>query len=91
MKLQEIAARISAHLKRFEADKTTVNAARPGHEGTRPYYCPYATVAGRYVAIVYASYQGHSNVPKADAERYLAMLDDGFVGRHFEALRRKKR
>lgn len=88
MKLRDIAERINAHLTRFEADKT-INAPRPTHDNTRPYYKAYATTAGRYVRITYVNYQGATNVPKAEAERYLTMLDDGFVGRHFEALRRK--
>jgi hypothetical protein len=92
VKLQEIAERISAHLARFEADKN-INAPR-AHENNRgqvsrlpPYYHASAYASGRYVGIRYVSYQGVTHVSKDDAARYLRMLDDGYVGTHFEALR----
>lgn len=87
--MKELAARISAHLKRFEADPEINRhaAARREQDRTVPYYTARAFVAGAWIGIVYVSYQGATNVPRADAERYLAKLDAGFVGRHFEALR----
>ena len=69
--------------------------------GGLPYYVPdrltfesdavlvaRAFVAGRYIGICYVNYQGHSNVTRADAERYLEWLDAGNVGKHHQAPRR---
>lgn len=58
-------------------------------QGSSPYFQPNAYQAGRYVGVCYISFQGASNLSKADAEKYLAWLDAGNVGRHYEALREK--
>jgi hypothetical protein len=84
MKLDEIASRINAHLKRFEADPK-INVARGGN--LRPYYYAGAHRRGRFVGVRYVSFQGVRSISKADAERYLAWLDAGNEGRHHEALR----
>lgn len=84
LKLAELAERIDAHLRRLEADKdVNVNPRAPK---LKMLYSAAAEPAGRFVAIRYVSYQGFMNVSKADALAYLAALDGGFVGRHFEAL-----
>ena len=62
MKLDEIAKRILAHLKRFEADP--VINARDRKYGTTPYYCSMASRAGSRVAVCYVIYQGASNLTK---------------------------
>jgi hypothetical protein len=84
MKLQEIADRIKAHLDRFESDKT-INVAKDGRS-IHPYYNANASVAGRYVRIVYVSFQGETNLSKSDATEYLQWLDAGNVGKHYKAL-----
>ena len=71
MKLAEIAARINAHLKRFEP-----------YYGARA----WAGGRWVYVAYT-SSLEFDSHLSKADAERYLDWLDAGNVGRHWEALR----
>lgn len=78
MKLDEIASRILAHLKRFEADKK-INASKYGV----PYYMVNAYRAGTRVGVAYVAYQYHSKLKKADAEAYLAWLDAGNVGTHY--------
>lgn len=85
MKLDEIAARISAHLKRFEKDPK-INVTVGGSSGVRTYYNTSAARCGSRVGVCYVSYQGWTNLKKADAEAYLAWLDAGNVGRHYEAL-----
>ena len=85
MKLDEIAKRILAHLKRFEADP--VINARNRKYGTTPYYYSMAYRAGSRVAVCYVTYQGASNLTKDEALKYLAWLDAGNVGRHWRALR----
>jgi hypothetical protein len=85
VKLTEIAKRIDAHLKRFEADP--VINARPAPNRIQPYYRAYAWVAGRYVAVSYVTFQGHSNLTKEQAAAYLAWLDAGNVGQHYRACR----
>jgi hypothetical protein len=86
-KLAEIASRINAHLKRFERDRSGIN--KLDSHGLQPYYNAGAFPAGRYVGVCYINYQGVTNLTKADALKYLAKLDAGYVGRHWDALRGK--
>ena len=82
---KDIAARIDAHLRRFEADKV-IN--KPDEKyGTCRYYHAGAWANAGWVNVKYVSYQGVTSLKKADAEKYLAWLDAGNVGRHWEALR----
>lgn len=87
MKLLEISAKINAHLKRLEVDPV-LNVRSNGKNGPR-FYCAGSCVSGRYVAVMYISYQGSSKLSKADAEVYLAALDAGSNERHFEVMRSK--
>jgi hypothetical protein len=80
--LEDLAKRIRAHLKRFEADPAISQRGK----ATR-YWCTNAFRAGARLGLTYISYQGASYIKKAEAEKYLAWLDAGNVGRHFEALR----
>ena len=82
--MKELAAGIDAHLKRFEADPV-INAPSSEYR-TRPYYYAYCSSAGGRVYVQYVTYQGSSHLSKAQAEAYLAWLDAGNVGRHYEAL-----
>ncbi len=77
-----LAERIDVHLKRFEADKK-INAPDPKYK-TRSYYYAHARGMGHRVFIVYISYQGHSMITIDEATAYLAWLDAGNVGRHYE-------
>lgn len=79
LKLKEIAARIHAHLKRFEANPQ-INTER---RGLRIYYNPSAYPAGRYVSVCYISYQGRTNLTRVEALDYLKRLDGGYVGTHW--------
>lgn len=91
MKLAEIAARISAHLKRFEADPV-INRPRDGKEGgVRPYWMAGSWSSGRYVGVRYVSYQGASHLTKQEALDYLEWLDAGNVGTQFHMRRRALR
>ena len=81
MKTTEVAQRIDAHLKRFEADPV-INFAR---SVAKPYDRAFAHVSGGWVRIRYAFYWDTHSLCKADAERYLVWLDAGGVGRYFEA------
>jgi hypothetical protein len=76
--LQEIAARIKVHLKRFEASP----AVNIEVNMRKPYYFANAWRTGRYVAVVYVSYNSPHCMEKADALAYLAWLDAGNVGTH---------
>lgn len=89
MKLKEIAARISVHLKRFEADPE-INKPRGDRMSLTPYYNAGSFAAGRYVGIMYIGYQGHSNISKEAAEEYLEWLDAGNVGKHYWLESRKR-
>ena len=79
LKLKDIAARISAHLRRLEANKDT-NPVSSG--GTSKFYQAGACQGSKYVRIKYVSYQYTWSLERAEAERYLAALDSGFTGRH---------
>jgi hypothetical protein len=81
--MQELADRIDAHLLRLEGDPgfNLVHAST----GTSRFYgarCWY--FGGSYVAVRYVVYQGITNIRRADAESYLAGLDAGFQGNHFD-------
>jgi hypothetical protein len=75
----EIADKIRAHLKRFEADPA-INEKR---RGLSSYWTAGAGASGRYVYVQYIAYQGSTALSKADALAYLAWLDAGNVGRHY--------
>jgi hypothetical protein len=92
----ELALKIDAHLKRFERDPKINFGKRYDQErkrwvrdpmGLRDYFGANARGDRQRVRVIYIAYQGGSYLPIADAERYLAWLDGGNVGRHFEALR----
>ncbi len=85
MKLKEIAEAIAAHLARFETDPKANPVDR--NYGTHPFYRAGSWASGRYVCVVYVTYQGHSNLTKEQAIQYLDWLNAGNVGRHYEALR----
>jgi hypothetical protein len=89
MKLEEIADRINEHLKRFEAD-SVINAPNPNSKSC-PFYQAAAIRNGRYVAVKYVSYQHTSNLTRDEAEKYLAWLDAGNVGKHNQALAEQQR
>lgn len=82
MTLQEIAARIDAHLTRFERDPKT-NPVDPKYH-TMPFYGASAHVPprARKVYVVYVSHHGWKKIDREAAERYLAWLDAGNVGTH---------
>ena len=80
LKLADIAYRINAHLKRFEADPK-INRRDDG--GVR-YWVPYSWHAGSYVGVRYVNYQGDYFLTKAEALRYLAWLNAGNVGTHYK-------
>jgi hypothetical protein len=78
--LTEIARRIDAYLKRFEADPAIniLTCRRYIH----PYWKAGAYQTGRYVGIKYVSFQGAFNLTREEAEKYLDWLDAGNIGRH---------
>lgn len=93
-KIKELAARIDAHLKRFEKDPVINEERFYPHPRTgektsagHPYYYAAASASGRWVSIHYVAYQGNSSLTKAQAIKYLDWLDDGNVGRHSKAFR----
>lgn len=80
----ELAERIHAHLRLMEADPV-LNAPRPaGFLRLSPFYQAQAVAVGGRVHVQYVSYQGDSPLRLAEAERYLAWLDAGNKGKHFE-------
>lgn len=86
MKLREIAPQILEHLKRMEADpKINVQS---GERSTKlpPFWDSNAVYSGRYVYVTYVRYENISCLTKEQAEKYLAWLDAGNNGKHWEAL-----
>lgn len=93
MKLDEIATRITTHLSRIEAD-VILNPPRrfdrdlgrwvEGDGGTRRLWLARAQRAGSRVRVSYVSYQSAANLTRAEALAYLAWLDAGNVGTHYE-------
>lgn len=86
MKLTDAAERIGAHLSRIAADPK-LNPSRKEHGGTRAYFCPAAYARGSRVMVQYSNYQITSGLTKAEALAYLAWLDAGNVGTHYDAKR----
>lgn len=89
IKLDEIAKRIHAHLKRFERDpEINKEYSDEGRKGLQlhPYYHAGASSSGNRVLVQYVAYQGSSGLTKAQALQYLAWLDAGNVGKHWKAL-----
>lgn len=80
MKNVEIAERIRTHLKRFEADLSINKRNR----NLLAYWNSGAAASGRFVYVQYISYQGKSALSKTEALLYLAWLDAGNVGKHWE-------
>ena len=92
---RDLADRIDAHLKRIENDpklnpskhydkqlkKWTVDKTGMG---VRDFFSAYAVGDRHRVCVLYVSYQGNSHITIEEAEAYLAWLDAGNVGRHFE-------
>jgi len=92
----ELAQKIDAHLKRFERDPEINPGKRfdkeakewiPDEMGIRDYYGARAHGDRHRVWVIYVTYQGGDHLSIEDAQKYLAWLDAGNVGRHFEALR----
>ncbi len=78
---KELAGKIHVHLLRMEAD-ASINKSGTGRAR---YFRPSAHGTTR-VMVSYVSYQGHSTLTKAEAEKYLAWLDAGNNGKHHEGL-----
>lgn len=81
LKLREIATRIQAHLAHIERSQPKDAAPKDGG-----FYFANAWVAGSRVGVRYVSYQISTFLTKADAIEYLAWLDAGNQGRHYNAL-----
>lgn len=82
---KEIASRILAHLKRFEADPVINKEIKQGGMSISPYYNVNAYGNPRGIAVIYKSFQGTNQLDKESAEKYLAWLDKGKVGTHRDA------
>lgn len=88
--------KIDAHLRRIEGDLALNPPKRfdevrkawvPDPAGMCAYYGARARGDRHRVWVIYVSFQGGSYMSIEDAATYLAWLDAGNVGRHFEALR----
>jgi len=78
---EKIAARIQAHLKRMERDPS---ANKTSVYETSNFYGSSACGTRKGVKIKYVAYQNDWNLPAADAVKYLAWLDAGNNGKHFQ-------
>lgn len=87
MTMDEIATLIRAHLKRIEDDPkhnkrigaaSGMRLARYWHSG--------AGASGRFIYVCYVSYRGSTHLTRDEALIYLAWLDKGHVGRHWQAI-----
>lgn len=86
--LFDIAKRIDMYLKRFERDPIINENTKPDRSGLSLYFCACSGASGRYVWVKYIAYQGSSHLTREQAVTYLAWLDAGNVGKHWEALGR---
>lgn len=91
----ELAQKINAHLKRIEKSPKLNPGKRYDKErnkwvrdpnGLRDYYGAGARGDRHRVWIIYITYQGGRYLSIEEAEKYLAWLNAGNVGRHYESL-----
>jgi hypothetical protein len=91
MKTTEIAASISKYIDRFGSDPKIARKTWTDGNGVDRelslYWHGHAWRGGSRVMVRYVSYQSASSLTKEEAEQYLAWLDAGNVGRHYEALK----
>lgn len=78
----ELAEQINAHLKRFEADPEINQPPAGSASRISPFFNAGAFKHGNGVGVRYVSFQGASQLTRAQAEEYLAWLDAGNVGKH---------
>lgn len=87
---RDVALKINAHLQRIERSPTLNPRRRSDQDsdalGTYSYFDAGATGVRHRVWIRYVSYQGGSYLSIEVAQKYLAWLDAGHVGRHYEVL-----
>ncbi len=86
MTLIELAYRIQVHLRHMAADPR-INSVNS--DGLRPFYFPYASRCGSRVEIRYVTYQVSSKLTRENAEAYLAWLDAGNRGCHYDMEKKK--
>lgn len=86
MKLNDIALRLTAHLKRIEADP----ALNPPKDGVRDYFGACARCAGSRLMVTYSLTFAEHRLTKAEALAYLAWLDAGNVGKHWQMQKEQK-
>ena len=79
--LTEIAARIDAHLKRFEADPVIDIMAS---DGLPLFYHAAAVQVGGFVSLTYRLYQNGARIRRDRALAYLEWLDAGNIGKHYD-------
>lgn len=86
---EQLAYAINGYLEEFEAMHAPGSPVLVPTENKRVEFFGAGAISrgnGR-VQITYISYQGESLLTIEEAERYLAWLDKGYIGRHFEALK----
>lgn len=92
--LTETAKAIDAHLERFARTPEIATRKMTDGKGVERvvslFWNPICYRGGPRAKIRYVSYQYESSLTKAEAERYLAWLNAGNVGRHYEALKAEK-
>lgn len=77
---EHLATAIDGYLKEFEQ-------LEQDQDVKKSFYNASAIGEGPFVEITYISYQGASKLVIEEAEKYLAWLDAGNIGRHYEALK----
>lgn len=88
LSMTEIAERINAHLRRLEvAEWKRRTAEGTVNELGASFYYAGASRQGNRVSVRYITYQGSDNLTREEALHYLAGLNAGFEGRHFEWFR----
>lgn len=86
--LEEIAQCIHAHFQRFERDPR-INK-RTSSNSILPFYNAGASANKKIVHVTYISFQLTTKLSKDEALAYLAWLDAGNIGTHYEQQREAK-
>jgi hypothetical protein len=86
MTITQIAAKIDAHLKRWQADPAINKTIHQREMRLKTFCMAGCHRAGRFIQITYVSYIGHHSLVKFQAEKYLEWIEAGNVGYHWDAM-----
>ena len=88
--LAVLATRIGVHLERMERDPMINAALDIGTSKLHPFWRAHVEARGNRIFVQYQDlpFRSESSITREKAEKYLAWLDAGNNGKHWEVLRK---